>query len=270
MGTQEKRNGRRDDVSYVASVELKYNKMVYSLQQATDQSGNRKYSVFINDVEFNPNQLPYNDEDNGVRIQAKKRYATLSTDFGLTLKFNGKNRAIVKLCSSFADKVCGLCGNADGKKNNDFVDREGKPVEIPKKTKENKMSRHFLFGSEWKVDYDGTDIDGSSCKVLNEPNGTDPEENNCNKKEEKQFNKNKSCGALTNLKGPFKNCLQMFKKEVNAEDLQTSCVTDMCEVKGNQTAMELVRCTALENLWADCMDEAQKNNKDLNIIWRKN
>lgn len=42
---------------------------------------------------------------------------TFSTDFGLTIVWDGNNRADVYLCDEYKTHVCGLCGNADGKSN---------------------------------------------------------------------------------------------------------------------------------------------------------
>lgn len=58
---------------------------------------------------------PFKDNDNGkVQVFASgRRSLALSTDFGLTVSFDG-NAVKVTLCDAYENSLCGLCGNADG------------------------------------------------------------------------------------------------------------------------------------------------------------
>lgn len=49
----------------------------------------------------------------------------VSTDFGLTVKFDGNHRVEVTLPSSFKEKVCGMCGNYNGNAADDFLNPDG-------------------------------------------------------------------------------------------------------------------------------------------------
>jgi len=58
---------------------------------------------------------PFTEENKKVQVYARSKNIVLTTDFGLTVMFDEKHRQTVTLCDAYADSVCGLCGNADGK-----------------------------------------------------------------------------------------------------------------------------------------------------------
>lgn len=58
---------------------------------------------------------PFKDVDGKVQVFVNGKHSlVLSTDFGLTVSFDG-NAARVTLCDAYENSLCGLCGNADGK-----------------------------------------------------------------------------------------------------------------------------------------------------------
>ena len=59
------------------------------------------------------------------------------------------------LCDAYANYVCGLCGNADGDKSNDFVDRDNAAVTLTG----DKYTKYFSWGSKWRVADDSSDAD---------------------------------------------------------------------------------------------------------------
>jgi hypothetical protein len=100
--------------------------------------------------------LPFRDQ-NGVTAQVNGNFLTLRTRFGLTVQFDGIWTVNIYLCDSYAGRVCGLCGNADGNRNNDFVDRQGLPVPI----RGDYFTRYYQWGSKWITGVDKTiDLDG--------------------------------------------------------------------------------------------------------------
>ena len=64
-------------------------------------------------VNGNLTATPFEDEN--VKVYLFGADVVLTTDFGLTIKFDGDHRHTVSLCDAYAKNVCGLCGNADGK-----------------------------------------------------------------------------------------------------------------------------------------------------------
>ena len=67
--------------------------------------------ITINGV---PSSAPFSQ--NGINIYVAGGLIVYSTDFGLTLSWNGvESHYEISLCDSYSKFVCGLCGNADGK-----------------------------------------------------------------------------------------------------------------------------------------------------------
>lgn len=104
---QEERNGNKR-VAYISYMEINvFNKQFRLLKKV----GNlHRYT--INGIIGSNN---YFDSINGIRIYVSGSNLVFSTTFGLTLIWNGNHKADVVLCDTYANHVCGLCGNADGK-----------------------------------------------------------------------------------------------------------------------------------------------------------
>jgi hypothetical protein len=116
---------------------------------------NRTHQLTVNNISAS---IPYTDEVNGIEVYVAGGSLVFSTSFGLTITWDGNHRSEVSLCDAYAGYVCGLCGNADNNTANDFVDRRGIPVPLTG----SKFTRHFAWGSTWRVEDDSIDIDNSS------------------------------------------------------------------------------------------------------------
>lgn len=96
---------------------------------------------------------PYNDPEDGVSVSINGGRLTFSTTFGLTVTWDGKSATEQSLCDAYNGFVCGLCGNGDGNKENDYVDRENNKVELVG----NKYTKFFEWGSKWRTVDDSPD-----------------------------------------------------------------------------------------------------------------
>ncbi|XP_068115920.1 mucin-2-like [Hyperolius riggenbachi] len=67
-------------------------------------------------------------------------YLVIEVDNGLILMWDRKTSIFIKLSKDFEGKVCGLCGNYDGKEKNDFTTRSQSVVENVAE-----------FGNSWKI-----------------------------------------------------------------------------------------------------------------------
>jgi hypothetical protein len=148
----------------------------------------------------------------------------------------------IKLCNKYRKKVCGLCGNYDGKPGNDIVDRKGKKV-VSSAT--HNWVKYYKWAFEWKTPKNGQpdrkDQNGYSCKS---DNNTDPEEPpKC--KNMKKYRKKKNCGLLKN-KGVFGDCYTQEEMNENFDD----CLEDMC---GDPN----LKCETYRDLVDACADKGK-------------
>lgn len=75
--------------------------------------------------------FPYDDANN-VQVFLQGTKLVLTTDFGLTINYDGVSLMEISLCDAYRPYVCGMCGNADGNttRANEFVDRFDNAVPI--------------------------------------------------------------------------------------------------------------------------------------------
>ncbi len=109
----------------------------------------------VNNVWVN---LPYKDS-HGVEINGQHGHDYyLKTGFELYISANFRSwRSAYSLCNAYAHHVCGLCGDGDGNRNNDIVNRDG--VRVP--TPGSWVTAYYRWVSSWKYGKDNTiDMDG--------------------------------------------------------------------------------------------------------------
>ncbi|KAG8540508.1 hypothetical protein GDO81_019163, partial [Engystomops pustulosus] len=139
----------------------------------------------------------------GINIFLSGHDVLVTTAFGLHVRFDGNHRVVVTIPHEYADKVCGLCGNFNGNKTDDFLNPDG----------ELEPDSNSL-GNSWQVDND------TRCT-------TGPEINpNCTDDEKATIASNSFCGIITDKNGPFKNCHGVVDPLVYFNN----CAYDLCEL----------------------------------------
>ena len=105
---QEERAGvpNADIVSFIRYVEIN----VYGNQFRLLKAVNMTKTFSLNGQVRRP---PYIDT-NGTQIIFVGGKVQFSTNFGLTILWDGYTQAYTTLCDSYSNYVCGLCGNANG------------------------------------------------------------------------------------------------------------------------------------------------------------
>ncbi|XP_010292294.1 PREDICTED: zonadhesin-like, partial [Phaethon lepturus] len=146
----------------------------------------------------------------GVSISFSGQYVVVTTDFGLNVKFDGNHRAEITLPSTYMSKVCGICGNYNGHKADDFLNPDGE-MEI------NSAS----LGNSWQVYSD------SRCLP---DDGHTPD---CTADEKHMVQSNEYCGLITDPSGPFQNCHSV----VDPQSYSEACQYDLCELHLNNAAL---------------------------------
>ncbi|KAF1517683.1 IgGFc-binding protein, partial [Eudyptula minor] len=146
----------------------------------------------------------------GVSISFSGQYVVVTTDFGLNVKFDGNHRAEVTLPSTYMSKVCGICGNYNGYKADDFLNPDGEME-----------TNSANLGNSWQVYND------SRCLP---DDGHTP---NCTADEKHLIQSNEYCDLITDPNGPFQNCHSV----VDPQSYSEACQYDLCELHLNNAAL---------------------------------
>ncbi|MBN3306969.1 ZAN protein, partial [Amia calva] len=140
------------------------------------------------------------------------QYVTVTTPFGLTVRWDGNHYAHISVPSTYSGQMCGLCGNYDKDPGNDFTRPNG-----------SQAGGSDDFGNSWQTPED----EDESCHP---DNGTVPP---CDKDMEAEVSKPENCGRLTDSHGPFRDCIAV----VDPRPYFLNCVYDMCRYEGLQQTL---------------------------------
>uniref|UniRef100_UPI0037E8B019 zonadhesin, like n=1 Tax=Semicossyphus pulcher TaxID=241346 RepID=UPI0037E8B019 len=158
----------------------------------------------------------------GVSVFKSGKHYTVSTDFGLTVRYDGNHFMDIKVIKDYEDKVCGLCGNYDGDTKDDFRKPDGSLTNSANE-----------FGHSWNTD--------PECNK--KPNTTIPE---CDEEEQDLYESSGYCGILLDKNGPFAVC----HPKVNPNNHFRDCLFDLCELDGAKPIL----CEAIEAYVNECQD----------------
>ncbi|XP_066575341.1 IgGFc-binding protein [Amia ocellicauda] len=155
-------------------------------------------------------------------------YAILETSFGLKVAFNWNDALFVYLASTYKGAVCGLCGNYNGKPQDDLQMKDSRLAPNPTD-----------FGQSWQV----AEIPGCvhGCQ------GTCPD---CDITQAKQYESNTYCGLLRDPQGPFRDCHTKVDPSVYFKD----CVYDVCLYNGRKNVL----CQAIASYTTTCQEKGAK------------
>lgn len=157
--------------------------------------------------------LPVNLNDGAVKVYKQGRRYVIETDFDLTVTYDLVYHVTVSVPGNYRGKVCGLCGNFNGDKKDDFKIRNGG------------ITRNVnTFGASWKVR-----IPGAACS-----NGcTGNKCPDCKAPRKALFSKSTYCGIMTAPNGPFKTCHGKLDPKPFFDD----CVFDVCASNGEESVL---------------------------------
>ncbi|KAM9309078.1 IgGFc-binding protein [Pholidichthys leucotaenia] len=199
QGNEKYGNGR---VAVTHSVAVSvYGSVIYIQQRMP-------WKVLVNDELVN---LPLFLENDRLRVTQEGRNIVVRTDFGLKVLYDTVYYVEVIVPSTYQHKMCGLCGNYNNNKFDDF--------RLPNGEKTNNIDD---FGKSWVVDLPGHECGGcgAQCPV-------------CKPAKAALYEKPNSCGIISAPNGPFKTCHSKIDPAAYVSD----CVFDVCAVGGNKDTL---------------------------------
>ncbi|NXW11539.1 FCGBP protein, partial [Fregetta grallaria] len=144
------------------------------------------------------------------------------TAFGLRVSFDWYSYARVILPDAYAGAVCGLCGNANGNANDDFITRDGK-----------RAADEIQLADSWKVG----DVPGCSAGCV----GDCPV---CKEEQKQPYRGDGYCGVIARAGGPFRAC----HRAINPAPFLEDCAFDACHYKGHRDTL----CKAIAAYVTEC------------------
>nr|XP_019957505.1 PREDICTED: IgGFc-binding protein-like [Paralichthys olivaceus] len=174
--------------------------------------------------------LPINLGNGKVKLSQSGLSVIVETDFGLTVQYDWKEYLVISLPGTFSGKVCGMCGNFNTRKEDDFVTSTG-----------SQTNNVVAFGKSWRVTDGPHD---SQCRDEC-PGHCETCENHSflGRYKDKLF-----CGLLTTvMDGPLSDCNAVIDPKV----LHEMCLYDVCMGEG----MKNFLCDTLQ-VYADACQRA--------------
>lgn len=155
--------------------------------------------------------LPLSLHNGRVKVSQEGKHIVVRTDFGLKVLYDTVYYVEVIVPSSYKYKMCGLCGNYNKQKHDDF--------RLPNDAVTSDIDH---FGKSWVVDMPSHNCGGcgKECPV-------------CDKNKVALYEKENSCGIISDPKGPFKSCHSKIKPAAYVSD----CVFDVCAVGGDKETL---------------------------------
>ncbi|KAL2080288.1 hypothetical protein ACEWY4_024081 [Coilia grayii] len=170
--------------------------------------------------------LPLTLNNGQIVVQQIGNNDVISTNFGLKVAYDLIYHVTVTVPTSYAGKTCGLCGNFNDKKDDEFQLPDGKLTKDV-----------TAFGASWKVGVPGVVCEdgcvGDSCPKCPESERTKIESD---------------CSIITDPKGPFAACHAVLDPESYYRD----CVYDVC-VSGLKRGIQML-CHSINAYVIDCQD----------------
>ncbi|NXX56649.1 FCGBP protein, partial [Scopus umbretta] len=148
----------------------------------------------------------------------------LQTDFGLVVRYDFLHHVTVKVPQSYRGHLCGLCGNYNGQRNDDFLLPSGQQA-----------SSMMVFGSAWKASDASCsdDCPKDDCPV-------------CMEEKKVILQKPNYCGILTIPKGPFESCYHLVDPALYFQ----ACLHDVCLTDGDTRVL----CQSIQSYATACQD----------------
>ncbi|XP_072836222.2 IgGFc-binding protein isoform X1 [Pogona vitticeps] len=174
-------------------------------------------------VEGTSYTLPLSREDGKLWITQEGNNILVHSSFGIKVVYDTASFVRVSVPSKYQGQMCGLGGNFNGNKNDDFMLPNGEFAQ----NSEN-------FGAFWKVPVDGA-VCSDGCS------GRCP---TCTEFRMAPYKAESSCGLIMSKSGPFRRCHSL----VHPDEYFKHCLYTMCMYNGEQDSL----CDSLQAYAVAC------------------
>ncbi|KAL8220177.1 UNVERIFIED_CONTAM: hypothetical protein K2H54_040043, partial [Gekko kuhli] len=186
-------------------------------QQITITAG-QYGKIQVNDISVN---LPFLFGSGKIHAYYTGSSVIIQTDFGLSVSYGWASYVSVSIPESYSGSLCGLGGDFNGDRDNDFRTPDGSVVRDA-----------VSFGDSWK------DPESPFHCTATGPSAS------CNDTDRARYRSRHYCGVISDGDGPFKDCRSSMNVQVHLEN----CVRDMCTVHGSWNAL----CELLTSFAQQC------------------
>ena len=187
-------------------------------------------------------------------IENEEQAKDPDNNFKIKIYFTRNHYLRIHLDCEYSNQVCGLFGNMNGDRNDDWHTPEGDFIEKPygyaHPGNQPLWKKTWEYGNSWQVSDDGL-TSGATCP---DNNGAEDQEFSCTEEDTELIESEAWCGKLRTA--PFNTC----KKD--AEIAIAACVYDLCMIEKENWQDTL--CQILIEHEEMCKDI----NQPLNAIWR--
>ncbi|XP_010128119.1 PREDICTED: IgGFc-binding protein-like, partial [Chlamydotis macqueenii] len=181
----------------------------------------KRGAVLVNSISHH---LPATLSKGRVHVHQHGTGVLLQTDFGLVIRYDLLHHVMVTIPQSYQGHLCGLCGNYNGQRDDDFLLPSGQQA-----------PNAMVFGSAWKTPDVSCSDDCSKedCPI-------------CMEEKKVVFQKPNYCGTLMVPKGPFDSCRRL----INPAPYFEACLHDLCLSEGDTHIL----CQSIQSYATACQD----------------
>ncbi|XP_043936384.1 IgGFc-binding protein-like [Protopterus annectens] len=194
----------------------------------------KKGLIKVNGVYYN---LPLNVNNNQVIARQYGNSVIIETNFQLKLAYDLEYHLSLTVPGNYKNKMCGLCGNYNGDKKDDFMLPDGRTT-----------TDVVQFGASWKVSIPGANCN-DGCGEDNCPT--------CSTDKITIFKNENYCGILSNQGGPLNACYDVIDPKIYFNN----CINDLCAANGDRKVL----CNSIQSYVAAC-----QNAEAMVKEWRNN
>jgi len=189
--------------------------------------------------------LPHNT--GGAKIRYSGEFVRLDTNDGASVAFDGRGKAIICIPKIW-NEICGICGNSDGDKKNDYKMKDGSDV-----FSFDRRNRDTLIGNSWAVQNED-----DNCKTVKHDVSPRPSKKWNTLVKDKEW-----CGLAIDTKSVFKECIaHLGNDKING--FFENCQYDVFETAHDATLAKAMACESVSALAEECEERGFRV-----VGWRK-